>query len=73
MEALREDLQKMKVALEEERSEKEEVQGELDRTSQRVKEMLISMEGVEHGKCPVQNSFMFIKFGKLLLLLYCYF
>lgn len=50
MEALREELEKVKTTLEEERSEKEEVQGELDRTSQRVKDMLISMEGVEHGK-----------------------
>lgn len=48
MEGLREELQRLKVTLEEERSEKEEVQGELDRTSQRVKDMLISMEGVEH-------------------------
>ena len=50
MEGLREELQKLKVSLQEERAEKEEVQGELDRTSQRVKDMLVSMEGVEHGK-----------------------
>ncbi|XP_063843658.1 myosin-7B-like isoform X3 [Scylla paramamosain] len=48
MESLRDELQKLKVSLEEERAEKEEVQGELDRTSQRVKDMLVSMEGVEH-------------------------
>ncbi|XP_071520657.1 uncharacterized protein corn isoform X2 [Panulirus ornatus] len=48
MEGLREELEKVKTSLEEERAEKEEVQGELDRTSQRVKDMLISMEGVEH-------------------------
>lgn len=48
MESIREELEKVKSALEEERSEKEEVQGELDRTSQRVKDMLVSMEGVEY-------------------------
>ncbi|XP_042228962.1 rootletin-like isoform X2 [Homarus americanus] len=48
MEGIREEMEKMKARLEEERLEKEEVQGELDRTSQRVKDMLISMEGVEH-------------------------
>ena len=51
MESLKEELQRLRVSLEEEKVEKEEVQGELDRTSQRVKDMLISMEGVEHGKC----------------------
>lgn len=50
MEGLREELQRLRVTLEEEKAEKEEVQGELDRTSQRVKDMLISMEGVEHGE-----------------------
>lgn len=48
MENIRQELQKVKAALEEERLEKEEVQGELDRTSQRVKDMLVSMEGVEY-------------------------
>lgn len=50
IEGVKEELEKMKANLEEERAEKEEVQGELDRTSQRVKDMLVSMEGVEHGK-----------------------
>ncbi|KAG0720873.1 hypothetical protein GWK47_047600 [Chionoecetes opilio] len=48
MEGLKEELQRIRVSVEEERTEKEEVQGELDRTSQRVKDMLISIEGVEH-------------------------
>ncbi|KAK3872751.1 hypothetical protein Pcinc_022186 [Petrolisthes cinctipes] len=48
MEGVKEKLEKMKASLEDERAEKEEVQGELDLTSQRVKDMLVSMEGVEH-------------------------
>lgn len=48
MEGLKEELQRLRVSLGEEKAEKEEVQGELDRTSQRVKDMLVSMEGVEH-------------------------
>lgn len=57
MESLRDELQKLKVSLEEERAEKEEVQGELDRTSQRVKDMLVSMEGVEHGESFLSSFF----------------
>nr|XP_027227754.1 rootletin-like isoform X1 [Penaeus vannamei]XP_027227755.1 rootletin-like isoform X1 [Penaeus vannamei] len=47
MESIREELERTRKNLMEERSEKEEVQSELDRTSQRVKDMLTSMEGVE--------------------------
>lgn len=47
-ERLQSELESLRSSLKEERSEKEEVQAELDRTSFRVKEMLTSMEGVEH-------------------------
>ncbi|XP_064122472.1 sperm-associated antigen 5-like isoform X4 [Macrobrachium nipponense] len=48
MEKLQSEVESLRMSLQEEKMEKEEVQGELDRTSQRVKEMLASMEGVEH-------------------------
>ncbi|XP_068241896.1 ELKS/Rab6-interacting/CAST family member 1-like isoform X4 [Palaemon carinicauda] len=48
MEKLQSEVESLRMSLQEEKMEKEEVQAELDRTSQRVKEMLASMEGVEH-------------------------
>ncbi|XP_066940099.1 uncharacterized protein corn isoform X6 [Macrobrachium rosenbergii] len=48
MEKLQSEVESLRLSLQEEKLEKEEVQAELDRTSQRVKEMLASMEGVEH-------------------------
>lgn len=55
MESIREELERTRKNLMEERSEKEEVQSELDRTSQRVKDMLTSMEGVEQGNLQLGN------------------
>ncbi|KAK7073685.1 hypothetical protein SK128_017553 [Halocaridina rubra] len=47
-ERLQSEIESLRSSLKEEQLEKEEVQSELDRTSKRVKEMLTSMEGVEH-------------------------
>ena len=49
VETLKEELKKLRKTLEEERAIKNEVQQELDDTSQRVQNMLNSLEGVEKG------------------------
>jgi len=63
------DTEELHRLLKQERLAKEEVQDELERTSQKIKDMLSSMEGVEKGKILISYT-LYILGSYILLAMY---